>query len=174
MHNNISDLAESKLILLYILHKIKLPISNLVLSEIVLSNNILNYFTLQQYIFELISSNLIRNIDRDGKTLMELSDTGQKVLELFKNRISTDRLDQLDLYLDKHIENIKKEITVTGEYTIDENNNFIVALNAYENGSILIDLKVSVATNKQAKELCTKWKENSSDLYSKILNTLIN
>lgn len=174
MHNNISDLAESKLILLYILHKIKLPISNLVLSEIVLSNNILNYFTLQQYIFELISSNLIRNIDRDGKTLMELSDTGQKVLELFKNRIATDRLDQLDLYLDKHIENIKKEITVTGEYTIDENNNFIVALNAYENGSILIDLKVSVATNKQAKELCTKWKENSSDLYSKILNTLIN
>lgn len=173
MHNNISDLAESKLILLYILHKIKLPISNLVLSEIVLSNNILNYFTLQQYIFELISSNLVRNIDRDGKTLLEVSDTGEKVLELFKNRITNDKLDQLDLYLDKHIENIKKEITVTAEYTIDENNNFIVALNAYENGSILIDLKVSVATNKQAKELCSKWKENSSELYSKILNTLI-
>ena len=174
MHNNISDLAESKLILLYILHKVKLPISNLVLSEIVLSNNILNYFTLQQYIFELISSDLIHDVDRDGKTLMEVSDMGKKVLELFKNRIASDRLDQLDLYLDKHIENIKKEITVTAEYTIDENNNFIVALNAYENGSILIDLKVSVATNKQAKELCSKWKENSSELYSKILNTLIN
>lgn len=170
---SISDLAENKLILLYIADKVKLPISNIALTEIVLSNNLLNYFTLQQYIFELVSSNLLKNIEKDEKNMLELSDTGSRVLSMFYNRISKDKREVIDKYLEKNLENIKKEIAITADYTIDENNNFIVELGASENNSPLINLRLTVGSNAQAKSLCSKWKENSSDIYNKIISTLI-
>ena len=70
------------------------------------------------------------------------------------------------------IDNIKKEITITSDYTIEKENNFIVNLKAMENDLILIDIKLNVASNKQARDLCTKWKNNSSDLYIKIIQLL--
>ena len=44
MFDDTSNLAENKLILLYIFDKVKLPISNVQLSEIVLENDIIDYF----------------------------------------------------------------------------------------------------------------------------------
>ena len=59
MQNSSTELAESKLLILYIAKKIKMPISNISLTELILSNNLLNYFSLQQYIFELVSSDFL-------------------------------------------------------------------------------------------------------------------
>ena len=52
MFENSAELAENKLLLLYILQVLKRPISNSQLTEIILENNLINYFTLQQYISE--------------------------------------------------------------------------------------------------------------------------
>jgi len=173
MQNSSTELAESKLLLLYIAKKINMPISNISLTELILSNNLLNYFALQQYIFELVSSDLLKNIEHNGKHMLEISDQGVNVLSMFSNRISQEKKDLLDDYLSKNIDNIKKQITVNADYTIDENNFFIVELSAYENGSALIDLKLSVGSKSQASDLCKRWKNNSSEIYVKIINTLI-
>lgn len=172
MYGDTSELAENKLLLLYIANEIKLPISNLQLTEIVLENDLLNYFTLQQYLFELISSHFLKSIEKDGKHRLVLSNKGLKVLSMFINRISPSKIKLIDEYLEKHINDIKKEITVTADYTI-ENNNFLVNLAATENGITLLDLKVNVGSNKQARDLCARWKENSSDIYTKIIEILI-
>lgn len=176
MFEDTLDLAENKLILLYIFNKIKLPISNIQITQIVLENNFMNYFTLQQYISELTSSNLLTHIeDKDkGKHRLVLTEKGDKVLCLFKNRISSNKLDSIDTYLNRKINDIKKEVTVTANYTIENKNNYIVNLVASENDLTLIDIKLSVASNNQARDLCSKWKNNSSELYSKIIQLLIN
>lgn len=174
MREDTFELAENKLVLLYIINKIKLPISKIQLTEIILENNLINYFTLQQYIFDLISSNLLTCMEKDGKSRLVISNQGTKVLSMFFNRISSDKIKLVDKYLEKHINNIKKEITVTADYTIENNNNFIVNLAATENDTILMDLKLSVGSNKQARDLCANWKKNSSKLYNEIINVLIN
>lgn len=91
MQNSFTELAESKLLLLFIAKKINMPISNISLTELVLSNNLLNYFTLQQYIFELVSSDLLKNIEHNGKHMLEISDQGITVLSMFSNRISQEK-----------------------------------------------------------------------------------
>ena len=53
MYENSSELAENKLLVLYVIKSLKQPISNTQLTEIILENNFINYFTLQQYISEL-------------------------------------------------------------------------------------------------------------------------
>lgn len=172
MFSNTTELAENKLLVLYILNKINLPISNNQITEIILKNNLINYFTLQQYITELCSSKFLNYIDFDGKQRLTITNNGEKVLKLFRNRISPNKIELIDIFLDKNLESIKNEITINADYTI-EGNNYIVNLKASENNSILLDLKVNVASIKQANELCLKWKNNSSDIYTKIFNILI-
>ena len=50
---NNRQLAENKLILLYIIDKLEIPVSNLQMTKIILENKIMNYFLLQQYLDEL-------------------------------------------------------------------------------------------------------------------------
>jgi len=172
LFDNSLDLAENKIIVLYILEKINLPVSNILLAQIILENNFMNYFTLQQYITELGESKLLKNVNDKGKDRITISDNGRKVLSLFKNRISEDRLLQLNNYIETRILSIKNELTVTADYTIENGNSYVVNLIASEGNITLMDLKISVASNKQARDLCQKWKSNSSDLYNKVINLL--
>lgn len=172
MYDNTLELAENKLLLLYVLNEIKLTISNNQLTQIILENNFINYFTLQQYISELVTSNFLEYAENNGKHKLLITNEGVRVLNLFHNRISQSKKEIIDNYLNKQIDNIKKEITVTSDYTIEKENNFIVNLKAIENDNILIDIKLNVVSNKQARDLCSKWKNDSSALYSKIITLL--
>lgn len=173
MFDDTLDLAESKLLLIYILKQIKLPISKNQLTEIVLKNNFINYFTLQEYISELISANFISYSDIDGKHRLTVTSKGDKVLNMFSNRVSETKKTLIDAYIKSNITNIRKEISLTANYTLANNDSFTVNLKATENDITLIDLKLNVVSNKQARDLCLKWKNNSSELYTKIIKVLI-
>lgn len=173
MFDDTLELAESKLLILYLFNKIKFPVSNNQLTQIILENNFINYFTLQQYLTELVSSNFIKYTDESGNHRFTITDKGVKVLALFENRISNSKIEIIDNYLNNQMEIIKKEVAVTADYTIENKDNFIVNLKATENDSILIDIKINVGSNKQARSLCEKWKSNSSDLYNRIIQLLI-
>lgn len=173
MYENTLELAENKLLVLYILEQIKLPVSNNQITQIILENNFINYFTLQQYISELHAASFINYTEENGKSRIMISNSGKKVLSLFQDRISPAKKELIEQYLKEHIQNIKKEITVTADYTIEKNNSFIVNLKAVENDLLLIDIKINVPTNNQAKKLCGKWKANSSELYNDIIQLLL-
>lgn len=172
MFDNSLNLAENKLLLLHIIDKVDLPISNIQLTEIVLENNFINYFTLQEYIDDLISSQLINKINYKDKDRLVISSKGKEVLSLFKNRLSNDSLSKLNSYIDGKMNLIKKEATISADYTIENSNSYVVSLGASENNIPLMEIKVTVASNKQARELCSKWKANPSDLYTKIIKVL--
>jgi predicted transcriptional regulator len=174
MFEDTLELAENKLLLLFIFKKIKFPVSNNQITQIILENNFINYFTLQQYLTELLSSNFLKYTDETGNHRFVITEKGIRVLSLFENRISEDKVNAVDTYLSEKINNIKKEVTVTADYTIENKGNFIVNLKALENDSILIDIKLNVGSNKDAKDLCHKWKNDSSEIYNKIIQLLIN
>jgi predicted transcriptional regulator len=169
---NTLELAENKLLLLYVLNQIKLPVSNNQITQIILENNFINYFTLQQYITELNSSNFIEYTSKDGKQRITITEMGTKVLSMFKNRISSSKIASIDDYLLSHLPSIKKELTVTADYTIVKNHNYIVSMKVVENDLVIMDLTINVPSKKHAEDLCKKWKENSSEIYNKIMNSL--
>ena len=151
MYENSAELAENKLLVLYVIQSLKQPISKTQLTEIILENNFINYFTLQQYISELESSEFVGYVEKNNKYALCTSEGDSKT-----------------------IDNIKKELTIHSDYTIEKNNSFIVDLKALEDEILLIDLKISVPTKKQASNLCARWKENPSDIYTKIVQVLFN
>lgn len=167
------DLAENKLLLLYIFEKVKLPISNTQITQIILENNFMNYFTLHQYISELISSKFIEHTEAETKSRLVISDKGSKVLTMFIQRIPKVKMELVDNYLKQHLDKIKNDITVSADYTIEKENNYLVRLTAAENNTIIIDVKIIVESNTQARALCSKWKNNYSELYKKIQSILV-
>ncbi|RXM77031.1 DUF4364 domain-containing protein [Clostridium tetani] len=173
MFEDTLELAENKLLLLYIIDKINLPISNSQVTDIVLENNFINYFTLQQYLFELISSNFLKTIEDGNKHKLQITSKGKKVLSLFINRVSSEKIVTVDNYLKKQINNIKKDISVISDYTIDYKDKFVVTLKLNKDEINLIDIKFTMDSKDEAKELCEKWKKNSSKMYMEIFKTLL-
>ncbi|MCF0148084.1 MAG: DUF4364 family protein [Clostridium sp.] len=174
MYENSAELAENKLLVLYVLDSLKHPITNTQLTEIILENNFINYFTLQQYISELITSDFLRYEIVNEKNLIRITEKGTNTLSFFSDRISSIKKKIIDDYLLSIVDSIKKELTIHSDYTLGEDDSFIVDLQALENDNLLISLKVSVPTKKQAVSLCNRWKDNPSDIYNKIMNALFN
>ena len=172
MYENSAELAENKLLVLYVIKSLKQAISKTQLTEIILENNFINYFTLQQYISELETAKFVEYIEKNDKKLITITTKGENVLSIFNDRISPIKRDIIDNYISKTIDSIKKELTIHSDYTIEKNNSFIVDLKALEDETLLIDLKISVPTKKQATSLCNRWKENPSDIYTKIVQVL--
>ncbi|MBD5638963.1 DUF4364 family protein [Clostridium botulinum] len=169
MFDDALELAENKLLILYVFNRLDLSISNNKITEIILENNLINYFTLQQYLSELTSSGFIKNTDQHKIIITE---KGNRVLSMFIDRISEDKIESINNYLDSKLNSIKKEVNIMADYTLENKDTFLVRLKATENNFLLMDIKLSVNSNKEAKEICSKWKENSSELYSQILNIL--
>lgn len=173
MYESSSELAENKLLMLYVLKSINNPISNTQLTEIILENNFINYFTFQQYLSELEDSEFVEYHEANDKKLLILTKKGDTVLSLFKDRISPSKISIIDEYIKDKLELIKKELTIQGDYTLGNNDGFIVDLKAVENQILLLELKLSVPSKNQAIAICTKWKENPSEIYDNIINLLI-
>lgn len=172
MFENTSELAENKLLLLYILKTLKDPISNAQLTDIVLENSLMNYFTLQQYLSELENSEFIIYQELNDKRLITLTQKGENVLSFFEDRISPSKKSIFDNYISKKMNLIKKELSIQSDFIPINENNFSVQLKAFEGDTVLIDLKISVPTKKHAVSLCNSWQENSSQIYNEIVNVL--
>ena len=174
MYENSSELAENKLLMLYVLKTINEPISNIQLTEIILENNFINYFTFQQYLSELEESKFVEYQEVNDKKLLALTEKGDNVLSLFQARISPSQMSIVDKYIKEKIGIIKKELTIHADYTLGSgDDNFIVDLKAIEDKALLMELKLSVPTKKQASLICSKWKENPSEIYTNVIKILI-
>jgi predicted transcriptional regulator len=95
------DLAESKLIMLYIFNKIKVPLSNLEITKIILENNFMNYFSLQNYLNDMIESGLLKYATDEDKKKITVTEEGIHVLSLFQKRIQDNKKDTIDEYLNQ-------------------------------------------------------------------------
>lgn len=174
MFNNSSQqLAESKLLLLYIFDRIEFPMSNPQITQFVLENDIMNYFMLQQYLGELKDSKFIIENKRDNEYIFIITEKGKSALSYFVNRIPKSKIDSIDQLLNVQKEKFKRNTQVKADYIKLKDEEYLVKLDVIEKDLPIINLKLSVTNNKQAKQICEKWQENAPSLYSQIINLLI-
>ena len=64
---NTEELAQSKLLLLFIIDKSNTPLSNEELTEFILEKNYMNYFLTHQYLSELVETGFIEYREEDNK-----------------------------------------------------------------------------------------------------------
>ena len=168
-----SYLAENKLLLLYILNKMNLSLSSIQLTQIVLENTDINYFTLQQYIDELTKNNLISKNQTQGKVYYSITKEGKKILDLFIGRLPENWSNEIDNYISKNKSSILDESRSIGNYRKKGDGEFEVELKILENEVELIGLSLIVTTQQQARDIIDNWKAHGEKIYPSIIKSLI-
>ncbi len=168
MFNDILELAENKLLLLYIFCKVNMPISNSHITQIVLENNLINYFSLQQFLSELIESGLISDIKKNKQHMLSITPRGKDSLEFFNSRIPEKKREIIDNYIKKNIANIKNDVEISADYeqSLDK---YTVFLRLENSGMPMVELKLSVDSIEKAKSICSLWKQEPEVFYGKII-----
>lgn len=170
---NTEDVAQSKLLILYILSILPNKITNIKLTELVLEKGYMNYFSLQQYLRELINNELVKIVIEDELEKYCIIEKGIVTLDLLKNKIP----DKIKLELENKFKIDKllkvKEKQIIGDYYKKENEQYTVNLKLIENEDTLFSLYFEVATEEQGKRICNTWKNNTESIYKGILNIFI-
>lgn len=166
------ELAENKLILLYIIDKINIQISNLQITKLILENKFMNYFFLQQFLNELCDDNLLASSIVDSKTFYDITAGGKQTLSYFTNIIPAGIKARIDNSISTIKRNIKNETLITADFTPESENEYIVECKVNEDDFSLISLKITVGTKHDARTICENWKANSQLIYSEIIDSL--
>lgn len=167
------ELAENKLILLYIIDSANMPISNLQITKIILENQFMNYFMFQQFLNELCEVEYLVSELIDNKTFYSITASGKQTLSYFISHIPLGIKNRIDNNIIEIRKRIKNETLVKADYTPESENQFIVKCQVREDNFPLIDLEISVGTKSDCHTICENWKKHSSQIYSEILESLI-
>jgi len=171
---NTEELAQSKLLLLYLIKSAASAFTNSEITEFVLEKNYMNFFLVQQYLSELVESKFIETIKENSKDVYFILEKGEIALSYFEERIPNKIKQELN---DEFKEENKKTIVetqVVSEFFEKENNQFVVNLKLVENDETLFSLYVDVATKMQVDLICSRWEKDTESIYQNIINLLTN
>ena len=162
--NSSEELASHKLLILYILDKINMDLTNSQITQVVLETEMMNYFSLQQFLSQLMESKFLTTYKESDREYYSLTQKGLEILEYFLSRIPEDLTKKIDEYVALNKQSLLSDTEVKSSFIQQNNNEFIVNL---------IDLNLNVSSEKQAQQICNNWKNNASYMYAEIIDLLI-
>lgn len=174
MSDSISQLAENKLIILYLIEKMGIALSNSEICQFSLEKNYMDYFSVQQYLSELVEVGWLDKSRDNNNTRYTLTTDGEEVVNYFIRHISERAKNEINIYVHENRKRIRAEFEVTANYFLELNDDYLVKCSLFDSdGSSLMDINVAVATKEQARLICKNWKRNVNKIYSSILSSLI-
>ena len=162
-----------KLIVLYMLEKVDFPLATSQISEFILDKGYTSYFRLQETLSELTDSGLLKAETTHNRTLYHLTENGAETIHFFSNKISPAIRQDIDDFLKEKQYDLKEEVAVKADYYLNTNREFEVRCQIVENGYSLIDLKLTVPTEKEAESIASNWDSKSQKIYASILADLL-
>jgi hypothetical protein len=183
------EIVSNKLIIMYVMNRLDIPVSNGAITRLVLETRLMNYFMLQQCLNELNESKHISLINDEKSTQKAeaqpadkafkeshgnyvLTDSGKKTLQYFISKISPGIRKQLDDIIPAARREIEDDLLITADYVPESESKYTVICKMREKGFPLIELKAAVGTKKDALEVCENWKKHSAAIYAEIIGSL--
>lgn len=173
IYNDTEELAENKLILLYILSKVDAPLSRNQIVQIVLENELMNYFSIQQYLTELVQKSLITHYEDMGKHLYSIKQKGLETLRLFPSRIPLKVKTLLRDYFRENKVPLSKQFRAKSNFSMNDKGVFSVVLRLMEGEIPTMEIKLKTEKEEDAEQICINWNANAKALYQSIKAHLV-
>jgi hypothetical protein len=166
--------VENKLVLLYLINKMDLPLSRSQITDFVREGEYMDYYTMQQTLEEMVVGAYLEKIQDNNNTRFSITDEGVTTLEYFESHIPGGIRSKINKYVHDHFNTVKRDFEVTATYFLDnEINEYIVKCGVYEDKRILMEINVSVVSRDQAKMIQNNWKSHVGEIYMHILNEMV-
>lgn len=174
MEQQNKELAEDKVLILYLLNKIFDGIKKDNLYKIVSSSKDINYFYFQELIADLMSANLICSFEQDEESFIKITTEGKNALELTKSLLPGLLKLKADTIFKEENSNIVEESSVVTEFIPKDENNYTITCKIVEQNETIFEVSVYAASREKAKQISDNWKSNATTLYPQILELLSN
>lgn len=162
-----------KLIILYMLDEVDFPLTNTQISNFILDKEYTDYFTLQQAVNELVSSELIRTESTYNNTQYFITPSGKDTISFFHDKISEPIKEDIRHYCETNKIELRNETSVIADFYKTVNQNYGVRCQLKEKENTLIDLTITVSTKDQATAVCDNWRKQSDDIFAYLMDSLI-
>lgn len=172
-NNNSKKQVKDKLTILYILRGIDKPILKSDVTEMMMENDLLNYFELQLFLTELEETNLLELTESDSNQYYMITEKGKGTLELFSDILVPTFTQDLDVIISNKLSSLKKFSEMSANYSKIGENDFQVNLTIKEDSRVVLDIDLNLISNEQARIVVENFKSNTDLIYKKILQVLL-
>lgn len=174
MEKSIADLAENKVLILYLLNKLSDGIKSDNLYKIISSANGINYFYFQELLTDLINANLVGSFTKDEDTFIKITSEGQNSLSLTKSLLPGILKLKADSVFKNEVSSIAEESSIVTEYIPKDENNYTVKCKIVEKNETIFEISTFAGSRDRAKQISDNWKNNANAIYPKIISLLLN
>lgn len=172
MENNTNSLAQDKVLILYVLNRLKKDVTSSDLFKIISNVNDINYFYFRQILIDLVDSKLIGSYTKDETSVFEITAEGVNSLELTLDILPGLIKLKADTVLKNELNNIVEESSIIAEYIPENESSFTVKCKIIENNTTVFEVKTFAGSRERAKTIADNWKNNASSIYPQIMNLL--
>jgi hypothetical protein len=165
--------VNNKLIMLYLLDQIGMPVTETRVIKIILENKLMNYFYVVQSLEELIEDKYIFSTSINGKPALEIANAGSELIKMLSSSIPVLSKSVIDHNCIEIKKNVKKETQIYADYIPESDDQFIVECKILEDDFPLFELKLTVGSKDDAKFICKNWEEKASSTYREIIDKLL-
>jgi len=162
-----------KLIILYTLKKVNMPIPAGVISDYITAHGYTDYFTLQNAFGELLQADFIKEDTTYHLSYYTLTDSGKESLELFGSQLSSEIRSEIDSFLQEKRYEIADETSLVSDYHLTSNGTYLATCTLREGSQLLFELSLNVVTEEDAIKVCENWKKNSDVLFQTAMQQLL-
>lgn len=172
-NNNSKKQVKDKLTILYILNGIDKPILKADITELIMENELLNYFELQLYLTELEDGSLLEISEVDTSQYFLVTEKGKATLELFDDILIPSFISELDILISNKLTSLKKFSEMHATYSKLGENDYQVNLSIKEDVRVVLDVDLNLISSDQARIVVENFKNNTDLIYKKILEVLL-
>ena len=167
-----TDLAENKVLILYILNLINDDIKQDDLFQIITSINNINYFYFKQIITDLIESKLV-GIHTKNEPVIQITSEGKNAYDLTKDVLPGLMKLKADNVFKETFPTIEEKSSIIAEYFPIDEHNYNIKCKIVENNETVFSVTTHVGSRERAKRIVDNWNNNANSIYPQLLNLLL-
>ena len=162
-----------KLIILYMLSRVDFPMTNSQLSDFITAKEYTNYFNVQQVLSDLVEDQYISLQETKNNSLYRITESGKETLSLFYQSISRNIRDDIDMFLTEQKYSLRVEVSNIADYYEVRMNEYVCELKVIERDTTVIEIRIVVPSEENAKTVCSRWRQKNADIYAYVINALL-
>ena len=166
------ELAESKVLILYVLSKINKPITNAELLDLIQSIVEMNYFYFQQFLIDLQENRYIIEFEQEKEKFYAITLSGRETIKLTIDMLPGSIKDKVDETLNKTLKNIEDKEAIYADFYPNKENEFMICCGIREENKKVFEVQIFSSSRDNSIKIMENWKKNAATIYPKIVEML--
>lgn len=162
-----------KIMILYMLKRVDFPLTTAQISEFMIEKQYTGFFRIQEALSEMIESDLISVESTHKRTLYHLTEQGAETIEFFRDSLSDEIKKDIDDFIKEKYSDLKEEVSIKSSYKKLDIGDYEVHCQIIEDRIPLVDLKLTLPTETEAKTIAANWTDKYQDIYAGLMEQLL-